>query len=239
MRTIRILVGLLLAALTAGVMPAQTNRSGAGVTSLTLAKNIDNVGMPEKALTKTGREYRPAAANLAASLPDRELGFAPMSPAFAGADAGEAALENSPLASLRAWQSEAEDNVLSQLDQAGLLEPAGPDDQALTAMARRLETARRPNRHPEARCRVLPAPERETLVVGHTIIVSRGLLEAVSGPAALEMVLGHELEQMATAPATLDTKYAFGDVVLEGGHPLSLLGARLWSPSGLAVVAWQ
>ncbi len=60
------------------------------------------------------------------------------------------------------------------------------------------------------RARVLLTTPLESFTVGHTIVVSRGLLDVLPDEASLAMVLAHELGHIALGHR-LDTKYAFGD----------------------------
>ncbi len=125
-------------------------------------------------------------------------------------DESEGALDWSPVLSLRAWQREAEDNVLERLEQAGLLAPVGEVDKILQTVVANLQITNNLDLQPEVHCRVLLTSPLETFTVGHTIIVSRGLLDVLPDEVSLAMVLSHELAHIA-AGDQLDTKYAFGD----------------------------
>jgi hypothetical protein len=50
----------------------------------------------------------------------------------------------------------------------------------------------------------------ETFSVGHTIVISRGLLDTLPDEAALAAILAHELAHIALGQQ-IDTKYAFSD----------------------------
>jgi hypothetical protein len=120
----------------------------------------------------------------------------------------------SPVTSLRMWQREAENNTLDRLEQAGLLAPPGPVDAILTTVANNLLASNDIEIEPEIRCRVLLTSPLESLVIGHTLVISRGLLDVVPDEATLAMVVAHELGHIAGGQAMLDTKYAFGDRML-------------------------
>jgi hypothetical protein len=60
------------------------------------------------------------------------------------------------------------------------------------------------------RTRVLLTTPLESFTVGHTVVVSRGLLDVLPDESSLAMVLAHELGHIALGHR-LDTKYAFGD----------------------------
>src|SRR5204863_9266615 len=82
----------------------------------------------------------------------------------------------SPVLSQRKWELEAEDNVLERLYTSGLLAPAGGVDALLTTVVNNLEVTNHPTTEPEVRCRVLLTSPLETFTVGHTIVISRGLI---------------------------------------------------------------
>jgi hypothetical protein len=120
----------------------------------------------------------------------------------------------SPLDSLRAWQREAEDNSLDRLERAGLLAPPGSVEEVLTTIVNNLEATNNLDIEPEVHCRVLMTSPLESLVIGHTIVVSRGLLDVVPDEATLAVVLAHELGHIGDSRFPLDTKYAFADRML-------------------------
>ena len=63
---------------------------------------------------------------------------------------------------------------------------------------------------PDVRCRVLLTTPLESFTIGHTIVVSRGLIDVLPDEAALAMVLSHELAHIALNHR-VDTKFAFND----------------------------
>jgi Peptidase family M48 len=123
-------------------------------------------------------------------------------------DAG--ANEIVPVESEHAWEREAEDHVLDRLQRAGLLAPAGDVDKVLETVINNLEITNNLDIQPEVRARVLLTTPLESFTIGHTIVVSRGLLDVLPDEASLAMVLAHELGHIALGHR-LDTKYAFGD----------------------------
>jgi hypothetical protein len=125
-------------------------------------------------------------------------------------DESEAAQDASPVSSLRQWQREAEENVIDRLEQAGLLAPAGQVDKILTTVVNNLEITNNLDIQPEVHCRVLLTAPLESFTIGHTIVISRGLLDVLPDEVSLAMVLSHELAHIARGDQ-LDTKYAFGD----------------------------
>jgi hypothetical protein len=119
----------------------------------------------------------------------------------------------SPVQSQHQWEREAEDNVLDRMERAGLLAPEGDVSKVLETVVNNLEITNKLNIVPEVRCRVLLTTPLETFTVGHTIVISRGLLDVLPDEASLAMVLSHELAHIALGHR-LDTRYSFADRTL-------------------------
>jgi hypothetical protein len=130
-------------------------------------------------------------------------------------DPSEAAGQISPVESARAWEGEAEDNVVRRLERAGLLAPEGPVDRVLETVVTNLEVTNSLDIQPPVRCRVLLTTPLESFTVGHTIVLSRGLIDVLPDEASLAMVLAHELGHVLSGH-DLSTSYAFTDQVLVG-----------------------
>jgi hypothetical protein len=119
----------------------------------------------------------------------------------------------SPVESARAWQAEAEDNVIRRLERAGLLAPAGKLEQVLKTVVTNLEVTNGLELDPPVRCRVLLTTPLESFTVGRTIVLSRGLIDVLPDEASLAMVLAHEMGHVLSGHE-LDTRFAFTDRVL-------------------------
>jgi len=119
----------------------------------------------------------------------------------------------SPVQSQRRWEGEAEDNVLERMERAGLVAPDGPVSKVLQTVVNNIEVTNNLSIDPQVRCRVLMTTPLETFTVGHTILISRGLLDVLPDESSLAMVLSHELAHIALGHR-LDTRYSFGDRVL-------------------------
>ena len=115
-----------------------------------------------------------------------------------------------PIESEHKWEREAEDHVLDRLQRAGVLAPDGDVSKVLQTVVNNLEITNNLDIQPEVRARVLLTTPLESFTVGHTIVVSRGLLDVLPDEASLAMVLAHELGHIVLGHR-LDTKYAFGD----------------------------
>lgn len=112
----------------------------------------------------------------------------------------------SPLESQRAWERQAEENVLSRLEKGGLLAPSGPVDDVLDTVVSNLIVSGKLNI--DARCRVLLTTPLETFSIGHTIVISRGLIDVLPDEASLALVLADELSHIALGHRT-PTQFAF------------------------------
>ncbi len=121
----------------------------------------------------------------------------------------------SPVESSRAWEAEAEDNVIRRLERSGLLAPSGPVDRILETVVSNLEITNNLSIEPAVRCRVLLTTPLESFTIGHTIVVSRGLIDVLPNEASLALVLAHELGHI-TSGHDLDTRFAFSDILVGG-----------------------
>ncbi len=127
-------------------------------------------------------------------------------------DSSEAAQDVSPVLSARLWERQAEDNVIERMEKAGLLAPEGEVSKVLETVVNNLEVTNNLDIQPRIRCRVLLTSPLESFAVGHTIVLSRGLVDVLPDEASLAMMLAHELGHI-TLGHQLDTKYAFNDRV--------------------------
>ena len=127
------------------------------------------------------------------------------------------AAEISPLESQRAWERQAEINIVERLEKAGLLAPAGPVDDVLNTVINNLIVTKILG--VQAAGRVLLTTPLETFSVGQTIVISRGLLDVLPDEASLAMVLSDELAHIALGHRT-DTHYAFSDQTMLGDADL-------------------
>jgi hypothetical protein len=118
-----------------------------------------------------------------------------------------------PVEKLRAWQRQSEDNLLARLEDAGLLAPEGEVNKVLETVTNNLEITNNLNIQPGVRARVLLTSPIESFAIGHTIVVSRGLVDVLPDEASLAMVLAHELAHIALGHP-IDTRYAFSDRML-------------------------
>jgi peptidase M48-like protein len=125
-------------------------------------------------------------------------------------DQSDAAQDAVPVESQRLWERQAEDNAVDRLQKIGLLAPEGDVDKILQTVVNNLVVTNNLEIQPEVRTRVLLTSPLESFTIGHTIVVSRGLLDVLPDEASLAMVMAHELGHIALGHR-LDTKLAFND----------------------------
>jgi capsular polysaccharide biosynthesis protein len=120
----------------------------------------------------------------------------------------EAPKDASPLESQRSWERQAEENLLARLEKGGLLAPTGPVDEVLNTVVNNLIVSA--NLNVEAHCRVMLTTPIETFSIGHTIVISRGLIDVLPDEASLAMVIADELSHIALGHRT-QTQFAFNN----------------------------
>ena len=126
------------------------------------------------------------------------------------ADQTETAHDYSPLQEERAWARQAEDNVVEGLEKFGLMAPFGEVDKILNVVVNNLEVSNSLDVQPQVRCRVLVTSTFEAYAIGHTIVLSRGLLDVLPDEASLAAILAHELAHVVLGHR-MDTQFAFFD----------------------------
>jgi hypothetical protein len=119
----------------------------------------------------------------------------------------------SPIQAQRTWDHQAEDNVIDRLERIGLIAPKGDVDKILDTVVNNLEVTNNIDVEPEVRCRVMMTSTLESYTVGHTIVLSRGLIDVLPDEASLAAVIAHELSHIILAHR-LDSTYAFFDQLL-------------------------
>lgn len=115
-----------------------------------------------------------------------------------------------PVEAQRLWEHQAEQNVLDRLTRAGMLAEPGEVDKILETVVNNLEITDHLDIQPPVRCRILMTTPMESFTVGHTIVLSRGLIDVLPDEATLAAFLAHELAHIALGHR-LDTQYAFMD----------------------------
>ncbi len=125
-------------------------------------------------------------------------------------DQTDSAKDAGPVEAQRMWERSAEDNALDHLQKVGLIAPQGDVDKILQTVVNNLIITNNLQIIPDVRCRVLLTSPLESFTVGHTIVISRGLLDVLPDEASLAMTLAHELSHIALGHR-IDTRFAFND----------------------------
>jgi hypothetical protein len=125
-------------------------------------------------------------------------------------DQSDAASDASPVVAQRMWERQAEENAVERIQKIGLLAPSGEVDKILATVVNNLLVTNNIDLQGDIHCRVLLTAPLESFTIGHTIVISRGLLDVLPDEASLAMVLAHELSHIVLGHS-LDTKLAFND----------------------------
>ena len=119
----------------------------------------------------------------------------------------------SPVQAQRSWDRQAEDNVVDRLQRIGLIAPKGEVDKILETVVNNLEVTNNLEIEPDVRCRVMMTSTLESFTIGHTIVLSRGLVDVLPDEASLATMIAHELGHIVLGHR-LDSSYAFFDQLL-------------------------
>jgi len=125
-------------------------------------------------------------------------------------DQSDVGADATPVVAERMWERQAEDNAVERLQKIGLLAPPGEVDKVLQTVVNNLMVTNNIDLQGDIRCRVLLTSPLESFTIGHTIVISRGLLDVLPDEASLAMVLAHELSHVVLSHH-FDTKTAFND----------------------------
>jgi hypothetical protein len=143
------------------------------------------------------------------------------------ADTTDGAAQLSPVLSQRRWEQEAEANVLERLETIGLLAPEGEADKVLETVLNNLVVTNKLNLERPPHARILLTSPLESFTVGHTIVLSRGLIDVLPDEASLATMLAHELSHVALGHQLIDTKFSFADrLMVPDGELLEALRFR-------------
>jgi Peptidase family M48 len=123
-------------------------------------------------------------------------------------DEAEEANDYSPVQAERSWDRQAENNVVDSMERVGLMALYGDVDRVLEAVVNNLEVTNGLDIQPEVRCRVLMISTLESFTIGHTIVLSRGLVDVLPDEASLATILAHELGHVVLGHR-MDSQFAF------------------------------
>ena len=125
----------------------------------------------------------------------------PMPTSKLNSAAAQSSQDLSPLAAQRAWEGQSERNVLDRLTQAGLLANPSDFDQVLETVTNNLILGSNLALPGDVHCRVLLTTDLESLAVGNTIILSKGLIDVLPGEEDLAAMLSFQLAHIRPAPS--------------------------------------
>jgi hypothetical protein len=131
-------------------------------------------------------------------------------------DQSEDSSDVGPLQASRMWISQAENNVIDRLVEAGLvapLSPGGYEDKVLGQIVINLIVPNNLAFTDQIHCRILLSDTVEATTVGNTILVSKGLIDSLPSEPAIASVMAMELAHIALGHH-IDTRYAFNDRLL-------------------------
>src|SRR6202034_2259559 len=128
-------------------------------------------------------------------------------------DQSDNSADVSPLQAEREWISQAEQNVLDRLTQAGLVAPPSDFDKQLEQVATNIIIGSNLQLPSDIHCRVILTTPLESLAVGNTILLSKGLIDTLPDENALAAVIAFQLAHIVTGHH-IDTRYAFNDRLL-------------------------
>ena len=118
--------------------------------------------------------------------------------------------DRGPIEAQREWQHQAEINVVDRLQRTGLLAPPGEVDKVLETVVNNLEVTNNLDIQPDVHCRVMLTGTLEMFSIGHTIVLSRGLIDVLPDEASLATMLAQELaDVILTKPST--DQWGFND----------------------------
>jgi hypothetical protein len=142
-------------------------------------------------------------------------------------DTIEPASQLSPVLSQRRWEQEAEANVIERLEKVGLLSPPGEVDRVLETVLNNLVVTNQLVLERPLRCRILLTSPLESFTIGHTIVLSRGLIDVLPDEGSLATMLAHELSHVVLGHPLIDTKFSFADrLMVSDGELLQTLRFR-------------
>ncbi len=132
-------------------------------------------------------------------------------------DKSDDSADVSPLQASREWVTQAENNVIDRLVEAGLVAPLTPNGFETTVLEQIVTNLAVPNNlafSSPIHCRVMLTDTVETTTVGNTILISKGLIDTMPrNEATIASVIAMELAHI-TLGHHIDTRYAFNDRLL-------------------------
>jgi hypothetical protein len=118
-----------------------------------------------------------------------------------------------PLQATRAWVTQAENNVIDRLVEAGLVAPLNPggfENKVLDQIVVNLIVPNNLAFSDQIHTRILLSDTIEATTVGNTILLSKGLIDTMPNEESFASIVAMELAHIAMGHH-IDTRYAFND----------------------------
>lgn len=128
-------------------------------------------------------------------------------------DASDNSQDAGPMQAKQQWSNQTERNILDRLTQAGLLANPSDFDKVLETVANNLIIGNKIDLPAPIHCRVMLTASLESLAVGNTIILSKGLVDVLPSEESLAAVISFQLAHVLLGHS-IDTRYAFNDRLL-------------------------
>jgi len=128
-------------------------------------------------------------------------------------DKSEDSQDVGPLQATRTWVTQAENNVIDRLVEAGLVAPLTPGGYENTVLDQIVINLQVPNNlafTEPVHTRILLTDTVETTTVGNTILISKGLIDTLPSEESIASVVAMELAHIVMGHH-IDTRYAFND----------------------------
>jgi hypothetical protein len=130
-------------------------------------------------------------------------------------DSSQDSQDVGPLQASRAWVTQAENNVIDRLVEAGLVaplnaDPNGYEHKILDQIVINLQVPNNLAFTDQIHTRVILTDTIEATTVGNTILISKGLIDSLPNESAMASVVAMELAHIAMGHH-IDTRYAFND----------------------------
>src|SRR5438132_6457245 len=174
--------------------------------------NVHDPKMTRMAFKPFRAQTRLWGYNLGHAHEEQELSKVLIEAPTAINDLADTGNDYTPIQAEHYWNRQAELNVMDYLERKGLLAPQGEVDKVLETVVNNLEVSNGLDIQPEVRCRILMTSTLESFSMGHTVVLSRGLIDVLPDEASLAAILAHELGHVVLGHR-MDTQFAFFDSV--------------------------
>jgi len=174
--------------------------------------NVHDPKMTRMAFKPFRAQTRLWGYNLGHAHEEQELSKVLIEAPTAINDLADTGNDYTPIQAEHYWNRQAELNVMDYLERKGLLAPQGEVDKVLETVVNNLEVSNGLDIQPEVRCRILMTSTLESFSMGHTVVLSRGLIAVLPDEASLAAILAHELGHLLLGHH-VNTQFGFFDTL--------------------------